>query len=65
MLGLGPGELILILILVLFFCGGKRLPLIGEGLGKGITEFKRAIRSLAPGEKADDGKSARTEGKDR
>jgi sec-independent protein translocase protein TatA len=48
MMGLGVGELILILILVLFFCGGKRLPLIGEGIGKGITEFKRAIRNLSP-----------------
>jgi sec-independent protein translocase protein TatA len=47
MMGLGVGELILILILVLFFCGGKRLPLIGEGLGKGITEFKRAIRNMS------------------
>jgi sec-independent protein translocase protein TatA len=47
MMGLGVGELILILILVLFFCGGKRLPLIGEGLGKGISEFKKAIRSLS------------------
>jgi sec-independent protein translocase protein TatA len=55
MLGLGAGELIIILILVLFFCGGKRLPLIGEGIGRGITEFKRAIRSLSPGD-GDDGR---------
>jgi sec-independent protein translocase protein TatA len=47
MMGLGVGELILILILILFFCGGKRLPLIGEGLGKGISEFKKAIRNLS------------------
>ncbi|NTW35936.1 MAG: twin-arginine translocase TatA/TatE family subunit [Syntrophobacteraceae bacterium] len=56
MMGLGVGELILILILVLFFCGGKRLPLIGEGLGRGITEFKRALRNLSPSEKDRDKK---------
>jgi sec-independent protein translocase protein TatA len=55
-MGLGVGELILILILVLFFCGGKRLPLIGEGLGRGITEFKKAIRNLSPSEKDRDKK---------
>jgi Sec-independent protein translocase protein TatA len=44
---MGLGELILVLILVLFFCGGKKLPLIGEGLGKGITEIKRAIRNFS------------------
>lgn len=65
MLGLGPGELILILILVLFFCGGKKLAMIGEGLGKGITEFKRAIRSLAPGDGEDDKKSATPDEKGR
>ncbi len=56
MMGLGVGELILILILVLFFCGGKRLPLIGEGLGRGITEFKKAIRNLSQSEKDPDKK---------
>jgi len=56
MMGLGVGELILILILVLFFCGGKRLPLIGEGLGRGITEFKKAIRNLSQSEKDPDRK---------
>jgi sec-independent protein translocase protein TatA len=43
MLGLGPTELILILILVLFFYGAKRFPEIGDGLGKSITAFKKAM----------------------
>jgi len=45
MFGLGPLELLLILILVLFFYGGKKLPSIGEGLGRCITEFRKSIRS--------------------
>jgi sec-independent protein translocase protein TatA len=46
MFGLGPSELLIILILVLFFYGGKRLPQIGDGVGRGIREFKRAIRAV-------------------
>ena len=49
-MGLGMSELIIILVLVLFFYGGKKLPMIGEGLGRGITEFKKAIRSLSGSE---------------
>ncbi len=44
MFGLGPSELLIILILVLFFYGGKKLPQIGDGLGRGIREFKKAVR---------------------
>lgn len=44
MFGLGPSELLIVLVLVLFFYGGKRLPQIGDGLGRGIREFKRAIK---------------------
>ena len=45
MFGLGPSELLIILVLILFFYGGKKLPQIGEGLGKGIREFKTAIKA--------------------
>ncbi len=40
---LGPMELILILLVVLVIFGARRLPEIGEGLGKGIRSFKKAI----------------------
>ncbi len=39
----GAGELILILLLVLFFFGAKRIPVIGRGLGEGIRNFKMAL----------------------
>lgn len=39
----GPMELILILIIVMVLFGGKRLPGLGESLGKGIRNFKDAI----------------------
>ncbi len=35
-------ELIVILVIVLIIFGAGKLPQIGEGLGKGIRNFKRA-----------------------
>ena len=42
MFGLGFQELLIILVIALLFFGGKKLPEIASGLGKGIREFKRA-----------------------
>lgn len=40
--GLGATEVILIVIVLLLFFGGKRIPELAKGLGKGIREFKNA-----------------------
>jgi sec-independent protein translocase protein TatA len=42
MFGLGAQELLLILLIALFFFGGEKLPDIAKGLGQGLREFKRA-----------------------
>jgi len=39
--GLGPGELVLILVIVLIIFGAGKLPQIGEALGQGIRNFKK------------------------
>ena len=39
----GPMELLLIFLVILLLFGAKRLPEIAKGLGKAITEFKKAI----------------------
>jgi len=44
MFGLGPWELLIIFVVVLLLFGAKRLPEIAKGLGKGIREFKSAIK---------------------
>jgi len=44
MFGLSPWELLLILVVVLLLFGAKRLPEVAQGLGKGIREFKRAMK---------------------
>jgi len=45
-LGLSGGELILVLVVILVLFGAKRIPEFAKGLGKGITEFKKASREV-------------------
>jgi len=40
--GLGGTEIMLIVLVLLLFFGGKRIPELAKGLGKGIREFKDA-----------------------
>ena len=40
----GPTELIIILVIVIVIFGATRLPQIGEGLGKGIRNFRVGIK---------------------
>lgn len=44
MFGLGPWELLLIFLAILLLFGAKRLPEIAQGMGKGIKEFKKAMK---------------------
>ena len=46
MFGLGPMELGVIFLIILLVFGAKRIPEIAQGLGKGITEFKKAARDV-------------------
>ena len=41
---LSPTHLIFILLIVLILFGPGKLPELGKGLGKGIKEFKEAMR---------------------
>jgi sec-independent protein translocase protein TatA len=43
MFGLGFGELVLILLIVVVVFGATKLPQLGDGLGKAIKNFKRAV----------------------
>ena len=42
--GIGMPELLVILVIVLIIFGANKLPQIGEGLGKGIRNFKKGIK---------------------
>jgi len=41
--GIGPMELIVVLVIALVVLGPKRLPSAGKSLGRGLREFKGAI----------------------
>jgi sec-independent protein translocase protein TatA len=41
---LGVTEIVLILVIVLLFFGGKKIPELMKGLGKGVKEFKDASK---------------------
>ena len=65
MFGLGPWELIIILVVVVFIFGGRRLPQLGEGIGRAShTEFKRAIRDTRPSDRDPSNSSSEPAGKD-
>ena len=44
--GLGASEIIIILIVVLLLFGGRKIPELMKGLGKGIKEFKDASKGV-------------------
>jgi len=46
MFGLGTPELIVILGIAFLVFGGKKLPEIGAGLGRGISSFKKGLREV-------------------
>ena len=41
---LGPTEIILILAIVLLLFGGKKIPELMRGLGKGVRSFKDEVK---------------------
>ena len=47
---LRPQHLLVILAVVVFMFGGKKLPEIGKGLGEGIRHFRESMKPGASGE---------------
>ncbi|MBH19560.1 MAG: twin-arginine translocase TatA/TatE family subunit [Crocinitomicaceae bacterium] len=41
---IGPPQIIIILVVVLLLFGGKKIPELMRGLGKGVKEFKDATK---------------------
>jgi sec-independent protein translocase protein TatA len=44
---LQPTHLLLILVVALFIFGPKKLPELGQGLGKGIRDFRNAMKAAS------------------
>lgn len=41
--GIGPLELIIVLVIILLIFGGRKLPEMGRSLGTGMREFKKGV----------------------
>jgi len=46
MFGIGTQEILLIALVVLLFFGGKKIPELMKGLGKGVRSFKEGVRGI-------------------
>ncbi len=46
LLNLGATEIGLIVLVVLILFGGKKIPELMKGLGKGVKEYKNAVNSV-------------------
>lgn len=46
MFGMGHWEILIIFVVILLIFGAKRIPEMAQGLGKGIKEFRKAMRDV-------------------
>lgn len=52
--GLGLSEILVIALVVLLFFGGKKIPELMKGLGKGVRSFKDGMKEVQSGLDDDD-----------
>ena len=60
--GIGMQEVIVIALIVLLLFGGKKIPELMKGLGKGVKSFKDGMKEIEADDKDDDKSSS--EGRD-
>lgn len=46
MFGIGIQEIIFIILIVLLFFGGKKIPELMKGIGKGVRSFKEGMNGV-------------------
>ena len=49
--GLGAGEILLLLVVLLIIFGAGKLPQIGSSLGKGLKNFRKGLKGEETDEK--------------
>ena len=43
---LGATEIILIIVAIILLFGAKKIPELAQGIGKGMKEFKKAVKEV-------------------
>lgn len=56
MFGIGTQEIIFIVLILLLFFGGKKIPELMKGLGKGVRSFKEGVKGIENDLNAQDNK---------
>ncbi|MDE5813674.1 MAG: twin-arginine translocase TatA/TatE family subunit [Muribaculaceae bacterium] len=59
--GLGLSEVLVIALVVLLFFGGKKIPELMKGLGKGVRSFKDGMKEVQSGLDNDDKEDVKKE----
>ncbi len=59
-IGLGYQEILLILIIVLLLFGGKKIPELMRGAGKGVRAFKDGMKEVTAYDDSDDSNQSAT-----
>lgn len=49
----GIGQLLIVLVIILLFFGGKRIPQMMRSIGQSVTEFKKGVSDTADADKDD------------
>ena len=45
-MSLGPWEIVLVVLVIIILFGGKKIPELASGLGKGLREFRKTTKDL-------------------
>lgn len=53
---IGPMEIFLIVVVILILFGAKKIPELAQGIGKGMKEFKKAVKDVEEDVKLDEHK---------
>lgn len=61
--GLGTSELLIIVLVVLLLFGGKKIPELMHGMGKGVRSFKEGMNEVSDNLKMEDKDKEKEKGK--